>query len=240
MKKTTFGVVTQLAFLPRLFPINVYLVDEEDGTVLIDGGMPFCSKGILEAIEATGKPLVRILLTHAHGDHIGGVKAVKAAYPDARIGISARDARLLQGDLSIDEGEAKKPIKGDVPKKAPFTPDFTFSDGESIGSLKVVAAPGHTPGQVAFWHEASGVLVAGDAFQTRGGIAVSGHMRWSFPFPAMATWDGATALESARKLLELNPSYLAVGHGQVLAQPRSILLNAIKEAEKAIQRRKSS
>ena len=54
------------------------------------------------------------------------------------------------------------------------------------------------------------------AFQTRGGLAVSGQFRAFFPFPAMATWNKAEAIKSAKKILPLNISLLAIGHGNLL------------------------
>jgi glyoxylase-like metal-dependent hydrolase (beta-lactamase superfamily II) len=57
-----------------------------------------------------------------------------------------------------------------------------------LGSLRVIAAPGHTPDQIAFLDERDGTLIAGDAFQTAAGTAVAGVTRWLFPFPALATW----------------------------------------------------
>ncbi|MCD9023130.1 MBL fold metallo-hydrolase [Cohnella silvisoli] len=239
MVKTTWGPVTQLNFLPRLFPMNCYLIEEDDGITLIDACMPFVAKGILTAIEATGKPLSRILLTHAHDDHIGAVPFLKQKFPDVQIGISRRDASILKGDRSLLSQEAQTPIKGAIPKKALFSPDFLIDDNDRIGSLVAVASPGHTPGHFAFLETTSNTLIAGDAFQTKGGLAVSGHMKWSFPFPAMATWHTPTAIESARKLLNLNPSVLVVGHGYALHQPADAIDRAINEAEKQLSRRKS-
>lgn len=63
--------IFQLTFLPRLFPVNCYLVDEPDGLTLIDAALPYSAKGILKAAETIGKPITRILLTHAHQDHVG-------------------------------------------------------------------------------------------------------------------------------------------------------------------------
>ncbi|WP_372635873.1 MBL fold metallo-hydrolase [Cohnella sp.] len=233
MKTTTWGNVSQLIFMPRLFPLNAYLVEEENGVTLIDACMPFVAKRIRSAIESTGKPLARILLTHAHEDHIGAVPYLKTAYPDAQIGISRRDAALLRGDRSLLPGEAQTPIKGGVPKRAPFEPDFLFEDGERIGSLVAIATPGHTPGHFSFLETGSKALIAGDAFQTKGGFAVSGRLQWAFPFPAMATWHAPTAIESARKVLELRPNVLAVGHGPALLQPAAAIEQAIKAAESA-------
>ncbi len=52
--------------------------------------------------------------------------------------------------------------------------------------------------------------------QIAGGIAVAGQFRSSFPFPALGTWNKQRSLESARKLLDYRPSFLAVGHGDML------------------------
>jgi glyoxylase-like metal-dependent hydrolase (beta-lactamase superfamily II) len=108
--------------------------------------------------------------------------------------------------------------------------------GDKVGSLRLVAAPGHSPGQVAYFDERDSTLVAGDAFQTRGGMAVSGVIRPTFPFPALATWHKPTALATARTLRDLNPSRLAVGHGQVLEAPDAALDEAIAIAERQFGR----
>src|SRR5690606_31675869 len=62
---------------------------------------------------------------------------------------------------------------------------------------------------MAFLDTRTGALIAGDAFQTKGGIAVAGQLRPGFPFPALATWHQRTALESAKKLGKHRPSLLA-------------------------------
>jgi glyoxylase-like metal-dependent hydrolase (beta-lactamase superfamily II) len=100
-----------------------------------------------------------------------------------------------------------------------------------LGSLRVVAAPGHTPDQIAFYDERDGTLIVGDAFQTKAGTAVAGITRWLFPFPAMATWHLPTALETAVTLRDLKPTRLAVGHGRVLENPAAEMDKAIQEAE---------
>jgi glyoxylase-like metal-dependent hydrolase (beta-lactamase superfamily II) len=100
-----------------------------------------------------------------------------------------------------------------------------------LGSLRVVAAPGHAPDHIAFYDERDGSLIAGDAFQTQAGIAVSGVRRWLFPFPAMATWHLPTALATAVSLRALKPTRLVVGHGRVLANPLAPMDEAIRTAE---------
>ncbi len=237
MRVTQEKSVFQLAFLPNVFPVNCYLVEEKDGLTLIDAAMPFSAKRILETAEAIGKPITRIALTHAHDDHIGALDVLKMALPDAVVHISARDARLLAGDRSLLPGEPDTPIRGGVPKpgKIKTRPDVLLNDGDAIGSLVAVAAPGHTPGSMAFLDTRTNALIAGDAWQIRGGMAVSGQVQMLFPFPAMATWNKRIALQSARKLTGLRPSLLAVGHGSLLADPEAAMQRTIAAAEKHFQ-----
>ena len=94
-------------------------------------------------------------------------------------------------------------------------------------------SPGHTPGHIAFLDVRDRTLIAGDAYQTRGGIAVSGVVRPLFPFPALATWDKPAALASAQALRKLQPSRLAVGHGEVLEEPMTAMDAAVAAAQAA-------
>ncbi|MBD2868041.1 MBL fold metallo-hydrolase [Paenibacillus arenilitoris] len=228
--------IVQLTYLPNLFPVNCYLVEEEDGLTLVDAALPNNAKAIMEAAGRIGKPIARIVLTHAHGDHIGALDGLKRMNPSAQVFISARDARLLSGDLSLVEGEPDTPIRGGVPKAGAIRtkPDVLLQDGDRIGSLLAVAAPGHTPGSMAFLDTRTDALIAGDAFQTRPGVAVTGQMKLLFPFPAMATWDKRTGLQSARRLRDLNPSLLAAGHGSMVKQPGRAVDGAIAAAERAL------
>ncbi|GAS84863.1 MBL fold metallo-hydrolase [Paenibacillus amylolyticus] len=228
--------VVQVTFLPKLFPVNVYLVEEEDGLTLIDAGMPFSLKGILATAQSLGKPITKIILTHAHSDHIGALDLLKEALPQAEFFISRRDARLLAGDTSLLPDEPQTPVRGGVPKpKAVRTqPDRFLDDGDQIGSLVAIASPGHTPGHMAFMDTRSRVLIAGDAYQLQGGLAVSGRVRPLFPFPALATWNREAALASAKRLAELEPSVLAVGHGRMLRQPAAAMRAAAADAQQRL------
>ncbi|WP_217591770.1 MBL fold metallo-hydrolase [Cohnella sp. GbtcB17] len=239
MRMTTRTNVQQLSFMPRFFPVNAYFVEELDGLTLIDAALPYSAKGIIDAAARLGKPIRRILLTHAHGDHIGALDRLKSALPDAEVLISARDARLLAGDKSLDASEIQSPIRGDVPKPDAIRtrPDTLLADGDRVGSLLAVATPGHTPGSMSFLDTRTGALIAGDAFQVRGGMAVSGKMQPLFPFPAMATWSAAEALRSAKRLVGLKPTLLAVGHGGMIADPLEAMNVAVRAAERSLEAR---
>lgn len=203
--------------------INLYFVLEEDGLTIIDTGVAGTAKLIEEAVTKLGRPVRHILLTHAHGDHVGGLDALHARYPDAEVLISERDARLLRGDVSLDPNEPQTKIRGSV-SAVKTRPTRLLHEGDQIGSLRAFASPGHTPGHMAFLDTRDGSLIAGDALITQGGLAVSGQMRLLFPLPHLATWHAPTALESAKRLVALAPSRLAVGHGPVLENPTAELV----------------
>jgi len=222
---------SQLFRFARFGAFNSFFVREEGGLTLIDANLPGSAPAILQAAQQIGLPITRIVLTHAHGDHVGSLDALHAALPGAEVSISARDARILAGDFSVDAGEGPAKLKGSL-TATQTRPDRLLQGGDSIGSLRAVAAPGHTPGHLAFYDERDGSLIAGDAFQVAGGLAVAGQLRLLFPFPALATWDAQLAAESAARLAELNPSRLAVGHGRVLEQPTAAMLKVVRAAQR--------
>ena len=205
--------------ITRLGFVNAYLVTEDDGLTLVDTLITGGHKPILRAARDHGLPIVRIALTHAHMDHVGGLDKLVEALPDAEVLISSREARLLAGDASLDPEEPQTKIKGGVPKKVAARPTRTIEPGERIGSLEVIAAPGHTPGQVAFLDTRDRTLYCGDAYTTLGGVATTAKPNPRFPLPALVTWHRPTALETARALRALNPAALAPGHGKVVDEP---------------------
>src|ERR671933_2992813 len=210
--------------------VNAFLVREDDGLTLIDTTLPRSAKAILGAADALGAPIVRIVLTHAHGDHVGSLDALAAALPQAEVSISARDARFLTGDKSLDPDEPQSKLRGGYPTVS-TRPGRLLQPGDRLGSLEVVAAPGHTPGQVAFLDTRDRTLIAGDAFSTLGGVATSAKPNPRFPLPGLATWDRPTALRTARALRALDPARLAVGHGNVVEAPAAAIDAAIAKAE---------
>jgi glyoxylase-like metal-dependent hydrolase (beta-lactamase superfamily II) len=209
--------------------INAYLVQEDDGLTLVDTLMSGGAKKILAAAETIGAPIVRIALTHAHGDHIGSLDKLAAALPGVEVLISARDARLLAKDRTMDPGEPGSKLRGSYPG-ARTRPTATFAAGARVGSLEIHAAPGHTPGQVAFLDPRDGTLYCADSYSTLGGVATTAKPNPRFPLPALATWDRPTALATARALRQLDPARLAPGHGKVVEAPGAAMDRAIARA----------
>lgn len=215
------------------FPVNAYLIREEDGFTLVDTGFTHNAKPIFEAARSLGAPIRRIALTHAHNDHVASLDELHRLLPQAEVLIGEREARILAGDRSLLPGETGKPNG----MACQTRPTRLLRQGDRVGSLEVIAAPGHSVGQMAFFDPRDGSLIAGDAFQIQGGVAVSGTLKLGFPFPAWATWDKETALCTGQRLRALEPARLAVGHGNTLEHPLAAMDRAIAEAERTLARR---
>lgn len=211
--------------------VNVYFVEEENELTLIDTALPDFTKHIVQTAQKFNKPVTKILLTHAHHDHLDGLDAIKQTFPNAAVYISKREDKLLHNDFTIEPDEPDTPIQGIFIKDLVTGPDVLIQNGDRVGSLIAIAVPGHTPGSMAYLDERNNGLIAGDAFQMIGGLAVAGVLRPAFPMPAKGTWSKELAVVSARKLSALKPSVLAVGHGEMLIDPCKAMDLAIDEAE---------
>ncbi len=217
----------------------MYLVLEDGGNgrreaTVIDAGVSGAEKLIIKAAADAGAAITRIVLTHVHGDHVGGLDALAEALPEAEVLCSERTARFLSGDTALEPDEPQLPLKGGFPE-CKTQPTGTFAPGDRVGSLRVVASPGHSPDHVAFFDERDQTLVCGDAIQTKAGVAVAGVLKVLFPFPAIGTWAPSIALESARTLADLEPARLAPGHGRVLNDPVPAMRRAIAVAERKLR-----
>jgi glyoxylase-like metal-dependent hydrolase (beta-lactamase superfamily II) len=212
-------ITDNLAQLTRFGLVNCYCVRENDGITLVDTGLPGSGDDILACAREFGGEINRILLTHAHGDHIGKVD----------VAISRRDARLLKKDLSLDRNEPQTRIKGSTPGAKTQATHFV-EDGELYGSLRVIATPGHTPGHMSFFDERDSSLITGDALASISEVRVAGDAPWFFPFPNLATWHKPTAYASAKRLLDLPVERFACGHGHVRNGGTATLQAAITHA----------
>ena len=204
-------VTETIARLPLAPPdrVNAYLV----GGVLIDSGGRLGGGRLLRLLR-DHRPSAHVL-THAHPDHQGCSRLV---------------CREFGIPLLCGEGDRQAVESGDqrslMPRSGPLmiallnlmsgpghTVAGTLSEGDEIGGLEVIEAPGHTPGHLAFWEERTRALIIGDVlFHTK---PVTMRKGLSEPF-RFATVDRAANLRSARKLAALNPDTICFGHGPPL------------------------
>lgn len=197
--------------------VNCFLVREDAGFTLVDTNLASSATEILSATQHLDAPIRHIALTHAHIDHVGSLDALVQQFPKIEFVIGHRESRLLTRDFSLDAGETGKKLMGFPGAKS--RPTRLVMDGDRVGSLQAVFSPGHTPGHVAYLDVRDGSLIAGDAFTTQTGIVAAGVFKIFFPFPALFSWNRERAAESAKKLLNLKPARLAVGHGKTIESP---------------------
>jgi glyoxylase-like metal-dependent hydrolase (beta-lactamase superfamily II) len=211
--------------LTRLRFVNAFLVREDDGFTLVDTTLGRgAADDLLGAARAAGGTIRRIALTHGHVDHVGGLDALRAQLPQAQVLMPTVDAQIHAG-----EAFAEKKPPGSWPS-IETRPDVRLEPRDRVGSLEVVATPGHTPGHVAFVDTRDRTVIGGDVFTSYGKLAVTNHFNIRFPLAAPATWDKARDRESARAIRALEPTLLTVGHGPPVHDPLPAIDRALADA----------
>ncbi|MEU8695709.1 MBL fold metallo-hydrolase [Streptomyces sp. NPDC048665] len=160
---------------------NAFLIEGDDGFTLVDVGWAKAPGVLLNTVASLGrKPsdIRRIVLTHAHPDHVQGAAALRRE-TGARILIHAADRPWLQAGRVPAEGRcgALGRFIDRLPALhwTPFDADATLADGdlvENSGGLRVIHTPGHSPGHIVLLHEPSRALLVGDAMFNRGKLAL--------------------------------------------------------------------
>lgn len=142
---------------------NIGLIDTPVGAVLVDAGPSLRYGTALKATaeKLTGKPVVRVYMTHAHPDHLYGSGAFDAAIIAAPQPV-IDDIR--QEGPGFSDGMYR--ILGDWMRGTePAVPGVALSaDHEDFGGrrLRLISLAGHSAADLVVLDEQSGVLFAGD------------------------------------------------------------------------------
>ena len=179
------------------------------GDVLVDAGVtPMVIHPYKDAIRT-------IVLTHCHYDHIAHVKEI-AHMCKAKVAIHTADAIGLVEDmhsLSMNFGARSPGI----------LPDIKLNDKDTVGELRVIHTPGHTPGSICLYSEELRILISGDTVFTDGMFG-----RYDFPGGSRAALSHSLDILAKLEVDELYP-----GHGQPVEQGGSRHIAAAQQLMKS-------
>ena len=176
-----------------------------DGVVAVDSGGDLASgKQILELIAETtgGKPVRTLILTHVHGDHIGGVRAFAAA------GARVICQEAVNGVVIAALGQASKdpadPLKpGQHPVIESISERSILVDG--IHNIQIYfLGPAHTKGDLVVYLPGEKVLFSGD-------VALNGL----YPFMQSPDMDPVGWERVLIALSRITPDKMVPGHGEI-------------------------
>jgi glyoxylase-like metal-dependent hydrolase (beta-lactamase superfamily II) len=213
------------------FATHAFLVAENDGFTLID--TLFDADGLvvanqIHALGGTLGDLKRIVLTHAHRSHLGGLAALKRL-SGATVYSHAWEADIIAGERAAQQVSwwPQDPVVTyhfqvannlSISRHRPCRVDEHLAGGEQLGRVEVVFAPGHTPGHLAFWLAGPRILVVGDAVVTSPKL--------------MGGWPGFVInrrqhAESLHKLATYPADIIATGHGDPILHDGAAVLNSL-------------
>jgi glyoxylase-like metal-dependent hydrolase (beta-lactamase superfamily II) len=206
--------------------INWYLVADDDGVVLVDAGAPRHRPQLEKGLEQLGRRidgLRAVILTHADADHKGFAERLRTER-GVPVHVHAADEELARAGKKDREASIVPYLRypaawkllaalavGGLPKNVSEVNTFA---GDSVldvpGRPRVIHAPGHTHGCVAFHFERHGVLFAGDVLYGFGVLTGrQGPQIGPRPFNA----SSEQALESLRALEGVDADVVLFGHG---------------------------
>jgi glyoxylase-like metal-dependent hydrolase (beta-lactamase superfamily II) len=193
--------------------VNTFVFVEDDGQVtLVDAGAKRAPKKVVAGLAHIGvapDDVTRLLVTHAHPDHVGGLSGLRGR-TGATVAVHERDAAYVREGKGpvLDHKTLGGRLMRRKGKSAPTPVDDELVDGQVLdvaGGLRVLHTPGHTPGHIALLHEPSRVLITGDSV-----LNAFNRMRW--PAGWLCT-DAALNRRTASALADADYEVAAFTHG---------------------------
>ena len=204
---------------------NNIVLKHDDGCIVVDSGygkhVPLTLALIASRMGLDGRPLLKLVNTHCHSDHMGGNAALRRAYRCPIV--------VPQGEAPLVEAwDERRLLLGYAGQRAErFDVDDVLRPGTShvFGGLewRMLAAPGHDMGALVFFNPEHGILISGDALWENGyGIVMP---------PAI----DADALPATRATLEmiagLDVKYVIPGHGEPFGDVDAALERAMRRTD---------
>lgn len=192
---------------------RVYCIEDGDGLTIIDASIGSAGNKILKQVEAMGRKasdIKRILITHAHPDHVGALPFLKEK-TGAQVVASAIERPVIEGKAPIPRAPGRLRPPETRYKGTPV--DRELAEGEMLpevmGGLKALWTPGHAPGHLCFWQPEKRILFCGDViFRIR---------NLGLPF-SFLTYDVEENKRSVKRLAGLDAAVVCFGHGKPVTQ----------------------
>lgn len=220
--------------------VNVGLLIDGHTVTVIDAGPPGAQDVICDYVRGTGHSLSeirRIILTHHHVDHTGGLAGLVA--------LTGAEVWAHEGDAGFIDGSRPRPvvempeerIRAFMPNATgeeiaairdrmkefmqapPARVDLRLSGGEELMVLdgcRIIHTPGHTPGHICLHIPARSLMIAGDLLRYE-----QGHIAGP---PPGYTQNPEEAADSVRKVAKIQFEAMYGYHGQLLASGANALM----------------
>jgi hydroxyacylglutathione hydrolase len=189
--------------------INAYIA----GGAIVDAGIAPHGKRIAEYVAKQGVPVDAHVITHAHGDHVGGSKSLLGRI-DVPLAVGEKDADAVASGVPVTPPNSKlAPVLRRVAGFAAVPVARRLVEGDAVGDFVVLDTPGHSPGHISLWRESDRVLICGDVFFGMNIFTTQPGLHQPL---GLVTPDPERNRDSERKLAALEPDIVCFGHGPVM------------------------